>query len=34
MNSHGLKGAQCDQGEKRGEATRYKVVFAAFIPTV
>jgi hypothetical protein len=33
MNSQGLKGPQRDQGGKRGEAARYNVVFAAFIPT-
>jgi hypothetical protein len=34
MNSQGLKDPQRDQGGKRGEAARYKVVFAAFILTV
>jgi hypothetical protein len=34
MNSQGVKNAQRDQGGKRGEAARYNVVFAAFIPTV
>jgi hypothetical protein len=34
MDSQSLKTAQCDRGEKRGEAARYNVVFAAFTPVV
>jgi hypothetical protein len=34
MNSQHLKGAQRDQGGKRGEAARCNVVFAALIPAV
>ncbi len=30
----GSEERQRDLGEKRGEAARYSVVFAAFIPTV